>query len=103
MSFNPIKTESLLISRKLNRPHHSALCMQNHQIDEVDNHKHLGVYLWHHHMNYIKEKAWFRVNIMRRLKFELDRKSFEIIYTAFIRPLFEYSDVIWDDCREYKK
>ena len=108
VSFSPAKTEPLLFSRKLNRPQHPALSMQNHQIIEVDHHKHLGVYLsndciWHHHINYIKEKAWFRVNTMRRLKFKLDRKSLEIIYTAFIRPLLEYSDVIWDNCTEYEK
>ena len=99
MSFNPAKTESLFIS---------ALSMQNHQIIEVDHHKHLGVYLSndctrHHHINYIKEKTWFRVNIMRRLKFVLDRKSLEVIYTAFIRPCLEYSGVIWDNCTEYEK
>ena len=63
--------------------------MQNHQIVEADHHKHLGVYLlsdctWHHHIIYFKEKAWFRVNIMRRLKFKLDRKSLEVIYTVFV-------------------
>ena len=108
VSFNPAKTESLLISRKLNRPQHPSLSMQNHQIIEVDSHKHLGIYLsndctWHQHINYIKEKAWFRVNVMRKLKFKLDRKSLEIIYTAFIRPLLEYGDVIWDNCAEYEK
>ena len=35
---------------------------------------------------------------MRKLKFKLDRESLEIIYTAFIRPLLEYSDVIWNNC-----
>ena len=30
---------------------------------------------------------------MRRLKYELDRKSLEIIYTTSIRPFFEYADV----------
>ena len=35
----------------------------------------------HKHIDYIKEKAWTRINIMRRLKYELDRKSLEIIYT----------------------
>ena len=40
---------------------------------------------------------------MRRLKFKLDRKSLEIIYTTFIRPLLEYSDVIWDNCTRYEK
>ena len=40
---------------------------------------------------------------MRKLKFKLDRKSLEIIYTAFIRLLLEYGDVIWDNCTEYEK
>ena len=93
---------------KLNCPQHQSLSMQNHQINEVDSHKHLGIYLsndcnWHQHVNYIKEKAWFRINVMRKLKFKLDRKSLEIIYTAFIRPLLEYGDVIWDNCTEYEK
>ena len=40
---------------------------------------------------------------MRRLKFQLDRKSFEIIYISFIRPIIEYADVIWDNCTQYEK
>ena len=37
------------------------------------------------------------------LKFKLDRKSLEIIYTTFIRPILEYGDVIWDTCTQYEK
>ena len=82
--------------------------MQNHQISEVEFHKHLGLYFcsdcsWHHHINYVKEKAWLRINIMRKLKFKLDRKSLETIYITFIRPLLEYGDVIWDNCTQYEK
>ena len=40
---------------------------------------------------------------MRKLKFKLDRKSLEIIYTAFIRPILEYCDVIWENCAQYEK
>lgn len=103
VTFNPTKTESLLISRKLSRDQHPPIFMQNHQISEVSAHKHLGVFFsndcsWHNHITYITDKAWFRVNIMRKLKYKLDRKSLEIIYTAFIRPLLEYGDVIWDNC-----
>ena len=38
-----------------------------------------------------------------KLKFKLDRKSLETIYIAFIRPLLEYVDVIWDNCSQYEK
>ena len=82
--------------------------MQNQQIKEVDSHKHLGLYFsndgtWHHQIQYIKDKAWTRINTMRKLKFKLDRKSLEIIYTAFIRPILEYGDVVWDNCAQYEK
>ncbi|MCG8096458.1 MAG: endonuclease/exonuclease/phosphatase family protein, partial [Candidatus Thiodiazotropha endolucinida] len=108
VAFNPSKSASFLMSRKLIKPIHPPLFMQNIQIDEVDSHKHLGLHFsqdcsWHKQIDYIKEKAWFRINVMRKLKFKLDRKSLEIIYIAFIRPILEYSDVIWDNCSQYEK
>ena len=48
-------------------------------------------------MYFVLERA------LRKLKFKLDRKSLEIIYTAFIRPILEYGDVIWDDGVQYEK
>ena len=82
--------------------------MQNVQIQEVSSHKHLGLYFsndcsWHQHIDYIKQKAWFRIHIMRKLKFKLDHKSLETIYLTFTRPLLEYGDVIWDNCTQYEK
>ena len=40
---------------------------------------------------------------MRQLKFQLDRKSLEIIYTSFIRPILECGNEIWDKCTQYEK
>ena len=107
VSFNPTKTEAFLASRKLNR-NHPPIYMQNQQITEVEEHKHLGIYFsndctWHHHIKYITDKAWTRINIMRKLKFKLDRNSLEKIYLTFIRPLIEYGDVIWDNCTQFQK
>ena len=108
VTFNPNKTEALLFSRKQNRLQHPPLIMLNQHISEVDCHKHLGLYFtkdcsWHQHINYIKEKAWLRINIMRKLKFKLDKKSLATIYLTFIRPLLENGDVIWDNCTQYEK
>ena len=44
----------------------------------------------------ITKKAFSRVNILRKFKFILDRKTLETIYITFIRPLLEYVDVVWD-------
>ncbi len=96
------------MSRKVNKPVHPPVSMNNCQIDEVEHHTHLGIFIsndlsWHKHIDYIKQKAWARINIMRKLKHKLDRKSLETIYTSFIRPLLEYGDVIWDNCTQYEK
>ena len=98
------KSESLLISRKANKPYHAPLLMNNEPIKEVTSHKHLGIFLssdgtWHEHTNYITAKAWIRINVMRKLKFLLDRHSLvEIIYISVIRPRLEYADVVWNNC-----
>ena len=81
--------------------------MLNQQIIEVDTHTHLGIYLsndgsWYKQISYIK-KAWARINIMRRLKLVLDRKSLETIYISLIRPILEYGNGIWDNCQQYEK
>ena len=108
MRFNPVKNESMLLSRKRNKPYHPPLFMQNHKVTKVESHKHVGIYFssdcsWHQHIEYIKQKAWTRINIMRKLKFRLDRKALETFYLVFIRPILEYGDVIWDNCTQYQK
>lgn len=40
---------------------------------------------------------------MRKLKYKRDRKSLDILYLTFIRPLPEYGDGIWDNCTEYEE
>ena len=94
-TFQPLKGDSLIMSRKINKSAHPPLLMQTQEIKEVDSHKHLGLHFsqygsWHHQIPYINNKAWTRINIMRKLKFKLDRKTLEIIYTAFVRPILEY-------------
>ena len=106
--FNPVKTDSFLVSRKLIKPVHPPLFMEGSQIMEVESHKHLGIFFsndctWHKHIDYIKDKAWKPENAIRKLKFEFDRKSLEIIYLSFIRPILEYGDTIWDNCTQYEK
>ena len=63
VTFNPAKTESMLISKIMNKPDHPPLFMQNQQITEVPEHNHLGVILsndcsWSVHIKYLTEKAW---------------------------------------------
>ena len=100
VAFNSYKTESLLLSRKHNRPRHPEITMNRSgswlfQDGAVC---YVGITLngecsWHEHLSEIKSKAWQRINIMRKVKFILDRQSLQAIYFSFIRPLLEYADV----------
>ena len=108
VNFNPHKTEELIISRKTTVPNHPPVTMNNVVVKRVDSHKHLGVIFsndctWHEHINEITSKAWKKINILQSLKFLLDRKSLEIMYFSFVRPLLEYADIIWDKCYNFEK
>ena len=101
VKFNAQKTESMVISRKFNKPFHPPIYMDNTIIQTVKVHRHLGLNLtddgtWGKHIDLITKKAFNRVNILRKFKFILDRKTLEKIYLTYIRPLLEYGDVIWD-------
>ena len=100
--FPKLSTESMTVSRKSVKPIHPPLIMNNHDLQEVANHKHLGIVfknngLWHDHIDYIVNKAYRRVNMLRKVRFILDRFTLEKMYFSFIRPILEYGDVIWDN------
>ena len=82
--------------------------MQNVNIPIVNVHKHLEVFMsndctWHAHISFIKETAWKRVHITRRLKTILDRKTLGKINVSFVRPILEYLDVVFDNVHNMKK
>ena len=93
-NLNPAKSESLLITRRRANLRHSQMILNNQPIENVTSHKHLSLVLsndgiWHNHIELITSKAWSRINIMRKLKFQFDRKTLEILYFTFIRPILE--------------
>jgi hypothetical protein len=49
------------------------------------------------HIDMITEKAYKRINILRKFKFILYRKTLEKINFTFVRPLLEYADLLWDN------
>ena len=108
VTFNMSKSESVIFSRKRNKLNHPNVFMNQQPIEEVNSHKHLDIFLssdctWHEHLEYIKSKALTRIiNVMRKLKFKLDRQSLQIIFFTFIRPILEYADVVWNNCTQYE-
>ena len=99
VTFSPPKTEEMIISNKKNQ-NYPPLQLNNHTIKTVRDHKHLGITFskdlsWKVHIQEIAKKANRRLGILQPLKYKLDRKSLEVLYKSFVRPLLEYGDVIW--------
>ena len=72
--FNTLKTKSMLISKKGNQIPHPSANFQEHELDCVSQHKHLGITLksdlkWNNHISQIVTKATTQINIMKGLQY----------------------------------
>ena len=79
------------------------LKFNSENINQVDNHKHLGVTIssnskWAEHINNICQKAAKQIFVLRKLKFILNRNNLNKIYVTYILPLLEYACELWDGC-----
>ena len=77
--------------------------MNNTNLTNMDIHQHLGVTFsnncsWTEHIKSIANTAWVRLNLLRSMKFKINRKPLIKMYIAFIHPLMEYSASVWDNC-----
>jgi hypothetical protein len=104
VNFNPQKTEAVLFSLR-----HSNivpnLSFENTVVNFVDSHKHLGVTLssngkWINHIDAILASASKTVSIMKKMKFILTRRALNQIYISYVRPILEYSCILWDGCSD---
>ena len=104
IKFNP-KTESVLFTRRnINNPPVYFGDMDN-RVTYVNTHCHLGLDLqsnckWGDYVSTIYKKACDRLNILRMLKYQVDRNVLINMYLSFIRPILEYGNVILDNCTQ---
>lgn len=101
VTYCEIKTEYMIASRK-NNPTHLHLDINDVVIRQVKIHKHLGFTLndkmtWHEHITNIITKANRRLGILKKLKYKCDRQTLLKLYTAYVRSIMEYGDVVWDN------
>ena len=98
----------MLCTRKRNRVIHQSFSFSCEIIKKVTSYKHLGLNLtsscdWLIYIDYIKEKSLNRLNLLRSLKFTLNRQSLQKKDFTFIRPILEYADVVWDNCTKQQQ
>ena len=100
VTFSAPKTKSMVVSRKRDAHLNPPLSFDNSVVDEVSNHKHLGIVLsndlgWANHIDEICTKAMRRLDVIQSFKFKLDRNALERFYMSFVLPIMEYGDVVW--------
>ena len=104
VKFNDKKTEMINIKRGASPV--LDLTFGTQTIVGKESHKHLGVIIqanckWDKHIDSIVSKSSLLVNCLRSLKHKLNRKALETMYKSFILPVFDYADVVWDNCADY--
>ena len=103
VNFNPKKTKSMTFSNK--NVIHPPVHFQNKIIDDVEQHKHLGLTFntklnWNDHISNIISSVSKLLDVLQKLSKEIDRKSLVVIYHTFVRSKMEYACIVWDDCSE---
>ena len=102
INFNPNKTEAMLF-RYLQNQEYPTLLFDNVTVKFVSQHKHLGLTFsenmkWKCHIDSILTSASRMIGIMRKLKYVFSRRSLNQIYVTYVRPVLEFSSVVWDGC-----
>ena len=104
MSFNPDpskKAQEAIFSRKVNNVLHPPLTFNNVDVGQIRSQKHLGMFLdfklsFNEYLESVFAKANRGIAILRKLQSVLPREALLTIYKSFIRPHFDYGDVIYD-------
>ena len=84
------------------------LYLNGQVLNRVYNHKHLGMIFshdmkWGAHIDSILQKAFSRLNGIRRLRLVVPRTIRESLYKALVLPIVEYGSVLFDNCSAFLK
>ena len=104
MLFNPDPSkpaQEVLFSRKKKADNHPSISLNNIQVESTTYQKHLGLILdeklnFKQHVESAISKINKGIGVIKKLRYSLPRKSLVTIYKAFLRPLIDYGDIIYD-------
>ena len=104
---NAGKTESMLFGTcaNLKNVNYFNIHVNGCTINRVSEFKYLGVTFdenvnWNAHVKYVITKAGKRIGMLSRIRNNITVYCANIIYTSFIRPIFDYCDNIYHCCGE---
>ena len=104
MLFNPDPSkpaQEVLFSRKKKAQSHLIISLNNIQVEKSSNQKHLGLILdekhnFKQHIDSAISKINKGIAVIKKLRYNLPRKSLITTCKAFLRPLIDYGDIIYD-------
>ena len=105
-SFNPSKTEFMLISNKPLQNCLFELKLNDNILYRVQTHKHLGLIFnseltWKDHIIYTCKRVSKRLGLLYKFKKKLNRGTLSKLYLCWIRPVIEYCSVCYDNLSIY--
>ena len=103
MSFNPDPLKQaveLIFSRKRNKVDHPVVLFNNTPVKNVDEHKHLGLFLdsklsFSAQINAAISKTRKGIGLLKYLSKYLPRHTLNELYKLYVRPHLDYGDVIY--------
>ena len=104
MIFNPDPNkpaQEVLFSKKKSPESHPTISLNNIPVQKLSYQKHLGLILdeklnFKQHIDSAISKINKGIPVIKKLRYNLPRKSLIMIYKAFLRPLIDYGDIIYD-------
>ena len=108
MVIHPEKTKAMAITtRQKNQRLHPKLDLyiNNKPIQQVNNHKMLGIHLdchlnWHTQINNLAKRLSRNLFLFSKLKKYVDTECLKLFYNAHILSHLNYSSTIWDGCSQ---
>ena len=107
MSFNPDpkkQAQEVTFSRKSKATSHPPLVFNNNNVMLPASRKHLGIILdtrlsFEKHLETVLCKINKTIGLIRKLQNLLPRSALITLYKAFVRPHFDYGDILYDQAR----
>ena len=104
MLFNPDPNkpaQEVLFSKKKKAESHPTISLNNIQVQRSSYQKHLGLILdeklnFKQHIDSAISKINKSIAVIKKLRYNLPRKSLITIYKAFLRPLIDFGDIIYN-------
>ena len=108
MVLNPEKTKCMIITTRqksqLRKPKLN-LVMNNHSIEQVTEHRHLGITIdehlnWDKHINALSKSAAKNVYLLSRLSHVASSDACFFFFHAHVMSLINYASNVWDNCND---